>query len=349
MSTLLEELGGTATGISVGAMLLLKEGGNLQKGALYSMGMEMINGYRNTPVLGAGNMYQIGTTYLNPDDIMRTPMSKTLPVSVLGLSDSASRSKLQGRQLTNSAMASHSLFPVLNVGFTAVMGMQRYIEGGGSELGRFLIEDFYAQLYGNKASEVRMSVTNANREVIRGSMGLAPSQQLAEKTSIQQYRTIAGSALLGRALPVLGAYTGASMGFGAGQAIGEGLGNMLFDGSYGLGLAGGIMGAKLGAMAGAAMTRNIPALAISALAVGSSMMITEAVGDILKTGFKNNRTRGLDFAGDLSAYNTNSAVTMRQRAVQSIHKSHLNARSALGQEASFQHMNRDYFAHYRRF
>ena len=349
MSTLLEELGGTATGISVGAMLLLKEGGNLQKGALYSMGMEMINGYRNTPVLGAGNMYQIGTTYLNPDDIMRTPMSKTLPGSVLGLDDIASRSRLEGRQLTNSAMASHSLFPVLNVGFTAVMGMQRYIEGGGSELGRFLIEDFYAQLYGNKASEVRAIVgQTANLGAIQKSMGLAPDQLKSGK-SIQQYRTIAGSALLGRMTPVLGAYTGASMGFGAGQAIGEGLGNMLFDGSYGLGLAGGLMGAKLGAMAGAAMTRNIPALAISALAVGSSMMITEAVGDILKTGFKNNRTRGLDFAGDLSAYNTNSAVTMRQRAVQSIHKSHLNARSALGQEASFQHMNRDYFAHYRRF
>ena len=347
MATTLEELGGTATGVSVGAMLLLKEGGNLQKGALYSMGMEMINGYRNTPILGAGNMYQIGTTYLDPDDLMRTPMSKTLPASVLGLDDVASRSPLQGRQLTNSAMASHSLFPVLNIGFTVLTGMQRYSEGGGGELGRFLIEDFYTQLYGNKASEVRMSVTDGNRRAIQRSMGL--SGEITGTPSIHQYRTIAGSAFLGRALPVLGAYTGAMTGFGAGQAIGEGLGYMLFDGSYGLGLAGGIMGAKLGAMAGAAMTKSIPAMAISALAVGSTMMLTEAVGDILKTGFKNNRTRGLDFAGDLSAYNTNSAVTMRQRAVQSIHKSHLNARSALGQEASFQHMNRDYFAHYRRF
>ena len=55
---------------------------------------------------------------------------------------------------------------------------------------------------------------------------------------------------------------------------------------------------------------------------------------LLKSGFQNPRTRGLDFAGDLSSYNTNSAVTMRQRALQSMHKSHLNARSALGQEAS---------------
>jgi len=347
MSTYLEELGGTATGVSIGAMLVLKEAGNLQKGAMYSMGMEMINGYRNTPILGAGNMYQLGNLYLDPDDLMRTPMTKTLPSSVLGLSDDMSRAPLTSRNLTNTATSGSALFPVLNIGFTALTGMQKYSEGGGAELGRFLIEDMYAQLYGNKASEIKMAVNNVNRAAIGRSMGL--SGTITGEPSIQQYRTIAGSALLGRALPVLGAYTGANMGFGAGQAIGEGLGNMLFDGSYGLGFAGGVMGAKLGAMAGAAMTKSIPAMALSAIAVGGTMMMTEAIGDILKTGFKNNRTRGLDFAGDLSAYNTNSAVTMRQRAVQSMHKSHLNARSALGQEASFQHMNRDYFAHYRRF
>lgn len=347
MSTLLEELGGTATGVSVGAMLVLKETGNLQKGALYSMGMQMINGYRNTPILGAANMYELGNLYLDPDDLMRTPMTKTLPSSVLGLSNDMSRQSMGSRQLSNTSIGGHALFPVLNIAFTGLMGMQRYSEGGGAELGRFLIEDMYAQLYGNKASEIRMTVNNANRAMISSSMGL--QNQIAGKTSIQQYRTIAGSALLGRMTPVLGAYTGANLGFGIGQSIGEGLGNMLFDGSYGLGFAGGVMGAKLGAMAGAAMTKSIPAMALSAIAIGGTMMLTEAVGDMLKTGFKNNRTRGLDFAGDLSAYNTNSAVTMRQRAVQSMHKSHLNARSALGQEASFQHMNRDYFAHYRRF
>lgn len=347
MSTLLEDLGGTAAGVSVGAMLVLKETENLGKGALYSMGMEMINGYRNTPILGAGNMYQLGNLYLNPDDLMGTPMTKTLPSSVLGLSDEMSRAPLNTRTLTNTATASSALFPALNIGFTALTGMQKYSEGGGAELGRFLIEDMYAQLYGNKASEIRMAVNNANSAMISRSMGL--ENQIAGQPSIQQYRTIAGSALLGRAMPVLGAYTGANIGFGIGQSIGEGLGNMLFDGSYGLGFAGGVMGAKLGAMAGAAMTKSIPAMALSAIAIGGTMMMTEAVGDMLKTGFKNNRTRGLDFAGDLSAYNTNSAVTMRQRAVQSMHKSHLNARSALGQEASFQHMNRDYFAHYRRF
>ena len=116
-----------------------------------------------------------------------------------------------------------------------------------------------------------------------------------------------------------------------------------------MGLATGILGARFGAQAGALFGKNIYTAAAGATLIAGANMLTNAVGDILKGGFQNTRSRGLDFAGDLATFNTNSAVTMRQRALQSMHKSHLNARSALGQEASYMHMNRDYFANYRRF
>lgn len=349
---MLEEAGGYGSTSILGAAVILSQSQQLARGAFYSMGMEIINGYRNTPIFGAGNTYQIGSTYLNldPSDFLGT--SRTLPAGVLGLSDEAAKSAMGSRALTNAAVPSSAFFPVLNIGFTALTGMSRYSEGGGAELGRFLIEDMYAQLYGNQASEIIGRVTSENAVALERNYGLASgsvNNQNIIGQKVQGYRSVLGSAMLGRALPVLGAYEGARIGFGIGQSIGDGIGSMMFDGSYGLGLLGGVMGAKYGAMAGAAMTKNIPALALSALAVGSTMLMTEAVGDILKSGLKKVRSRGLDFAGDVSAYNTNAAVTMRQRAVQSMHKSHMNARSALGQEASFQHMNRDYFAHYRRY
>ena len=44
-------------------------------------------------------------------------------------------------------------------------------------------------------------------------------------------------------------------------------------------------------------------------------------------------------SGDMSAFHTRSAHTMRQRSLQAIQKSHLNARSALGNEAQHQHIS----------
>jgi len=45
-----------------------------------------------------------------------------------------------------------------------------------------------------------------------------------------------------------------------------------------------------------------------------------------------------EFVGDMSAFQTNAAVTMRQRSMQSIQRSFLNARTALGGEARYQHL-----------
>ena len=70
----------------------------------------------------------------------------------------------------------------------------------------------------------------------------------------------------------------------------------------------------------------------------------------IEGGFaKAQKARGLNFAGDTAAHFTQNAVTMRERALQAMNKSHMNARSAFGQEANIVHMNRDMFSQYKRY
>jgi hypothetical protein len=57
--------------------------------------------------------------------------------------------------------------------------------------------------------------------------------------------------------------------------------------------------------------------------------------------------RNINTAGDLGAFMTNNANTMRARAVQAIHRSHINNRSALGMEAGFMHTRKSYGSPYR--
>ena len=50
------------------------------------------------------------------------------------------------------------------------------------------------------------------------------------------------------------------------------------------------------------------------------------------------RARRTEFVGDMTAFNTRAAHTMRQRALQEISRSHTNARQVLGNEAQLQHL-----------
>lgn len=74
-----------------------------------------------------------------------------------------------------------------------------------------------------------------------------------------------------------------------------------------------------------------------------------AVMGVLKKGYQyRQRQKSINTSGSMAAFNTSGAHTMRQRAVEAIHKSHLNARSALGNEAQFMHMpGRNYGSRYR--
>jgi len=86
-------------------------------------------------------------------------------------------------------------------------------------------------------------------------------------------------------------------------------------------------GSTLGAFAA---TRAIPL----AIAAGIGVGAYKGAQYLAERG---RRATGTEFAGDTSAFNTQAAYTMRQRALQEITRSHTNSRTILGQEASLMH------------
>jgi len=140
------------------------------------------------------------------------------------------------------------------------------------------------------------------------------------------------------------------MGVGITRSLGAGIGA-----SIGQAVAG-TPGAYAGAYIGAAPIRfaaTHPLLA-GGLAAGA---VAAAVGygtySVVKGGLQagyahSQRQKGIHTSGSMAAFMTAGATTMRSRSVQAIHKSHLNARSALGQEAGFMHMpGKNYHSRYR--
>ena len=84
-------------------------------------------------------------------------------------------------------------------------------------------------------------------------------------------------------------------------------------------------------------------LPLMANPVGLGLTIAATLG-VGYLNYRNNaaeyskKVKKTEFIGDMSAFQTNQAATMRQRSVQAIQRSFLNARTALGNEARFNHM-----------
>ena len=323
-------MGAVGTGMAISAVLANAR--TLSEGAFYSFGMEVPKGVDGGAILTSGKPSMIfGNMYMDPTDLGS------------GFTKNASAFSIKGDRILSGVAKPTIGNAILPISMTTIGGLQALYQDGGEGLGRFLIEDFFANYYGNKQAEI------STRNLTGLSKAIQEQAKAEGLDTLTQYRksTLLGG-MGGRMLPLMGAYGGAALGFSAGQSIGSGLGNLMGTGEGTTGLVGGILGARTGAALGAMATSSLSTAIFTGLVVGGANIATNVVGDYLKSGFKNNRTRGLDFAGDISAYYNNAAVTMRQRSVQAMHKSHLNARSALGQEASIMHMNRDYFAHHRR-
>lgn len=122
---------------------------------------------------------------------------------------------------------------------------------------------------------------------------------------------------------------------GVGASLGSTIGGALF----------GTPGQFLGAYIGAAPMRFVaanPAGAVAVTALAATAAISYGAYTVVKgvaqEGYARRQSlRGVNTSGDMSAFMTQTGYTMRARAVQAISKSHLNARSALGQEASLIH------------
>lgn len=174
-----------------------------------------------------------------------------------------------------------------------------------------------------------------------GFMGLADALSIDYATMLatRQFagpRTITSAAAGG--IPTVkasGALRTIRVGVGAG--IGASIGNAIL----------GTPGSIIGGLAGGASTAN-PIIAGGVLAGAT---VGYGTYSILKSGYRHGRNIRLanrpHTAGDTSSFFTQNAFTMRSQAIQAMRNSHMNARSALGQEATFMHTNKNYFSTYR--
>ena len=331
---------------AIGISTLLRE--QTARGAMYSAGMFPLGGTAGggvfTPKGAPIGAYSMMTGFVSGD----FKPSSSVPSGVVGFNLDKSGEKV----LNADFIKPGKIMGALPLAATALFGIQRYSDEGSVGLRNYIIEDLAANYYGNEASILRGTVTNLDKVAKLESTTSAVLTEggIVAGAGYQTTRTFLGSKMAGMFAPVIGAYTGAEMGGNLGESIGAGLSNMLgFGDDMGAGLAGRIFGTVAGAKMGAAVALSPIRLGLGALAIGGMMSAVEVGSGILKTGFKNRKQRGLDFAGDTAAFFNQAAVTMRQKSVQAMHKSHLNARSAFGQEANIVHFNRDYFSNFRRF
>jgi hypothetical protein len=170
--------------------------------------------------------------------------------------------------------------------------------------------------------------------------------RITENAGVLEYQV--GKFAMGRSLSKL-ATLGNIADFGMRAAWGSMLGEAAAK------AAGGGMLSTPFAMAGASVgARFGPMLTVGALGggavVGSAYLAAKGTGAILKAGYQHTQMKKLiNTDGDMSAFMTQNAFTMRSRAVQAMSKSHMNAREALGQEANLMMFpSRNYHSMYSR-
>lgn len=320
-----------------------------QQGALYSFGAEPIVadkgfGYVST---SKGNRNLLQGVISGADNIYTPGQARGGLFSPMGVGsrlnvDSGVKSIFSNAGAkTSGVMTQNFLSTALPAGFTLYFAADAYANDGMTGLGKYLVADFLGNYYGTKVATNTFNVTKGGTNI--------KGNHFAEGRSLQRIAPIGFSGMLGRMLPTLGGIMGATIGMEVGAMIGSGVTSLMNTGgpndSSGT-VLGGLLGTIGGAMFGSAALSGIPAALIAGVGIAATSAVVNRNLDALKSGF--DTKRGLNFAGQTAEYFTQNAVTMRERAVQSMHKSNMNARSAFGQEATLMHMNRDMFSQYKR-
>jgi hypothetical protein len=244
--------------------------------------------------------------------------------------------------------------------FTGIGTVNAMMDGGITGGVEYLVQDAMGMAAANANLNQVFEVDLTNQKQLQNAankFGISKNEILQEagKNKTMLYntqRTLMGSAMAGQFLTMGGGIIGAGAGMEVGKFIGKSIGTSLgVENTGALGLAGAIFGGMGGAHLGGMMFASLPRAVISGLGIAATTMVAKGAYSMLESGFRKEKmrhSRGLNFASDTSQFMTQQAVTMRQRAMQAMHKSHLNARSAFGQEATITHMNRDMFSHYKR-
>ena len=91
-------------------------------------------------------------------------------------------------------------------------------------------------------------------------------------------------------------------------------------------------GTAIGGVGSAIGTVGLGPLALAAAAGYGTYKAVQGLAEYGRT------QRKMEFHGDMQAFQTRAAYTMRQRSVQEIQRSHTNGRTVLGNEASYMHL-----------
>ena len=332
----------TGAMMSLGADPL--ESGKIFKGSVFAFGDDAggilkntVRGYKGTATFGSHasgylSFGRIGSNLftVNSDVMTRGGLSKMHPLNMVA--------------------------PAL---FTGVGAINAMMDGGITGGLEYLVQDAMGMSAANaNLNQVYQFDVNDKAQVgaIESKFGLksgelAKSAGGKDKGFYNVQRTAFGSAFAGQMLTMGGGILGAGVGMEVGGFVGETIGKSLGVGEGVYGFLGSIFGGMAGAHTGAMIAASPYRLAIAGAGIAATTMVAKGTYAMLESGFRKEKmrhSRGLNFASDTSQFMTQQAVTMRQRAMQAMHKSHLNARSAFGQEASITHMNRDMFSHYKR-
>ena len=153
MATTGEEIGSSAAGLGIAGLVLASNFDKMRRGAMYSAGMELVTGHGNLPLFTESNktMYQLGNQIIDPNTMR---VSRSTPYNIYSVAASDVKTPAAQRGITNTAAYRSGLGSmVIPVGMTALFGAQAFYDGGGEALGRFIIEDTFANYYGNKVAE----------------------------------------------------------------------------------------------------------------------------------------------------------------------------------------------------
>jgi len=221
---------------------------------------------------------------------------------------------------------------LLGIGLSGYFAYQGYQEDGISGAANALVYDA-AVMSATMDSMVTQkniivnsaSLTETQRKMIRAGSGLEEGAKISGKHAFTRTSMKGFGSMIGGGLR-------AGIGASLGQAIG--------------GTPGAFAGAFLGAKAGGVIGNTIAlggVAAIAAVANVGSRVISSGTQMVQKGYQRRVMSRRIDTAGDTAAFFTRNANTMRQRSVMAMRNSHLNARSALGMEASMAMTRRGYF------
>lgn len=299
----------------------------------------------------ANNRMGVSYSGINPASARNILQFGTSNVQSVGLAQGVANPITNARVTTPSAAVKSAipgvhkggkLSPLIGTGLTVLFGIQAMDDGPGA------VPKYIAQ------------------EVFANYSGLMHSHHFFKDgagNTIGQQRSVAGFKAGGRVTSTIGAYIGSGIGYDIGASVGGAIGGMLHEnletpGKYIGAMGGALVGAEAGGylMRGARAGKGLLAAGRFGAAAVAGTVLMQGVSTAykglyatLKTGFQQKRKmRGLDFAGDPTQFYTQKATTMRQRAVQAMNRSHMNARSAFGQEAQLMHSHRDAFSTYRR-